>query len=261
MEVNTWIWVSVWVVELGWAARLWQLGLARSYPFLTTYLVFSALHSIASFLVVHVWGQGSLVYGWLWTTTHPVLWTLLFCVVMEGYNHMLSPYQGLRRLGELGTYAALGTVSVVILGMILLDPAGDGTPSVWLRFWMHQQRSVFLALAVVCTSLALVGVYCRLSVPRNVLVLFSVFGLVFVSQAVLSIFRNHFGPAFREIKDLLSAGLYFACVLAGAFTFSLAGENYPERAEDGSSTDAATARVVTRWLEDVNKVLWRVLRS
>ena len=40
MEMNNWIWASVWVVELGWATRLWQLGIARNYPFLTTYLVF-----------------------------------------------------------------------------------------------------------------------------------------------------------------------------------------------------------------------------
>ena len=261
MEMNNWIWVSVWLVDLGWAARLWQLGLTRAYPFLTTYLVFSAVHSIASFLVVRAWGQDSLAYGWLWTTTQPVLWTLLFCVVMEGYNRMLSPYKGLRRLGELGTYGALGAVSVVILGMIILDPVGDGTPAVWLRFWMHQERSVFLALAMVCLLLAFVGVYYRLAVPRNVLVIFSVFGLIFVTQAVLLIFRNHLGTAFREIKDLLSASLHIACVLVGTFTFSLAGEKHPEGAEAGWSADTASARVVTRWLEDVNELLLRVLRS
>ena len=261
MEMNNWIWALVWVVELGWATRLWQLGLARNYPFLTTYLVFSAVHSIASFLAMRAWGQNSPAFGWLWMTTQPVLWTLLFCVVMEGYNCMLSPYKGLRRLGELGTYGALGAVSVVILGMIILDPVGDGTASVGLRFWMHQERSVFLALSVVCALLAFVGVYCRLTVPRNVLLLFSVFGLIFVTQAVLLTFRNHLGPTFRGIKDLLSASLYIACVLAGTFTFSLAGEKHPEGAEAGWSADAATARVVTRWLEDVNQVLLRVLRS
>ena len=261
MEMSTWIWASVWVVELGWATRLWQLGLARHYPFLTTYLVFSAVQSITSFLAILAWGQDSLAFGWLWTTTQPVLWTLLFCVVMEGYNRMLSPYEGLRRLGELGTYGALGAVSVVILGMIMLDPSGDGTASVWLRFWMHQERSVFLALAVVCALLAFVGAYCRLTLSRNVLVLFSVFGLIFVTQAVLATFRNYLGPAFGQMKDLLSGSLYIAFVLAGTFGFSLAGEKYPQGAEAGWSTDGATARVVIRRLQDVNDLLLRVLRS
>ena len=263
MEMDNWIWASVWLAELGWATRLWQLGLARNYPFLTTYLVFSALHSIASFLALHAWGLNSHAFGWLWMTTQPVLWTLLFCVVMEGYNRMLSPYEGLRRLGELGTYGALGAVSVVILGMIILDPVGDGTPSVGLRFWMHQQRSVFLALAVVSALLAFVGAYCRLTLPRNVLVLFSVFGLIFVTQAVLATFRNHLGPAFGEMKNLLSASFYIAFVLVGTFGFSLAGEKCPEGAEEGWSADAATAtaRVVTRRLQDVNELLLRVLRS
>ena len=261
MEMNNWIWASVWVVELGWATRLWQLGIARNYPFLTTYLVFSAAHSSASFLAMRVWGQNSPAFAWLWMTTQPVLWTLLFCVVMEGYNRMLSPYKGLRRLGELGTYGALGAVSVVILGMIILDPVGDGTPAVWSRFWMHQERSVFLALASVCFLLAFIGVYYRLVVPRNILLLFSVFGLIFVTQAVLLIFRNYLEPTFRGIKDLHSASLYIACILGGTFTFSLAGEKHAEDAEAGWGADAATARVVTRWLEDVNEALLRVLRS
>lgn len=260
MEVATWIWASVWLVELGWAARLWQLGLIRKYPFLTTYLVFSIVHSNVSFLAVRAWGQNSLAFGWLWTITQPVLWALLFCVVIEAYEHMLSPYEGLRRLGQLGTYGALGAVAVVILGMILLDQVGDGTPSVWLRFWMHQQRSVFLALTVVCGLLALAGAYFRLSISRNVLVLFGVFGLVFVTQTVLAIFRNHLGPAFGETKDLLSVSLYVAAMLMGTFTFSLAGEKHLERAGAGWGSDA-DARVVTRRLEDVNQVLLRVLRS
>ena len=261
MEMTNWIWASVWAVELGWATRLWQLGLTRAYPFLTTYLVFSSVHSIVGFLVVRAWGQNSPAFAWQWMITQPVLWTLLFCVVMEAYEHMLSPYEGLRRLGELGTYGALGAVAVVILGMIMLDPSGDGTPALWGRFWMHQERSIFLALAVVCALLVFVGAYCRLALSRNVLVLFSVFGLIFVTQAALLTFRNHLGPAFREMKDLLSGSLYIAFVLAGTFGFSLAGEKYSQGAEAGGSTDGATARVVIRRLQEVNELLLRVLRS
>ena len=227
MEVTTWIWALVWLVELGWVTRLWQLGLNRKYPILTTYLLFSAAHSIAAFLAMRTWGQNSVKFGWLWIATQPVLWALLFCVVLEAYQQMLSPYKGLGRLRRFGTYCALGTAALVVLGMNMLDPAGNGKDPVWLGFWMRQQRGVFLALTVVCTFFALVGAYCRLTVPRNVLVLFSVFGLIFLTQAVLSIFRNHFGPAFRETKDFVSASLYIASVLAGTFTFSVAGENRP----------------------------------
>ncbi len=99
MEISGWIWATVWAVELGWAARLWQLGLVRGSPFLTSYLIFAAVHSIANFAACHAWGQNSVASGWLWTAAQPVLWMMLFCVVIEACNHILKGYEGLQRLG------------------------------------------------------------------------------------------------------------------------------------------------------------------
>ncbi len=150
MEISDWIWAPVGVVELGWAARLWRLGLARSYPFLTSYLVFSAVHSAVSFAAYNTWGRNSAAYGQLWAVTQPVLWVMLFCVVIEAYNHMLRGYEGLQRLGQWGSHIVLGTVALIVLAMVVLDPPVDGAVSPWGIFWVHQERSVYLGLTAIC---------------------------------------------------------------------------------------------------------------
>lgn len=237
MEITTWIWFSVWAVELAWVVRLWHLGLVRTYPNLTTYLAVSALHSIASFIAVSTWGQDSVTYSWLWIISRPALWTLLFCLVIESYKRMFSQYEGLRRLGELGEYAALAAVAVVVVGMILIDPVGDSSPEPWLFFWFRQERSAYFGLTLVCLLLASVRVYWQLAVPRNVLIVFTVFGLMFATHAALLTLQDHLGTSFREIKHVLAPCLYMGCLLLGGFTFSAAGEVRPKEAERDSGIE------------------------
>ena len=262
MEIADWIWAAVRAVELGWAARLWQLGLVRGYPFLTSYLIFAAVHSIASFAAYHAWGQNSVAYGWLWTVTQPVLWVMLFCVVIEAYNHMLKGYEGLQRLGQLGLNVALGTVALIVLVMVVLDPPVDGANSSWGIFWIRQERSVYLALTAICLLLVSVGAYYGLVVSRNVATVFAVFGLFFLSQAGLLVFRDHLGAQFRTIRYTLVPILYIVWVLAGACAFTRVGEERPDEETEARWGDAScTAGHLARQLESVNQLLLRVLRS
>ena len=261
MEITTWIWSSVWAVELAWVVRLWHLGLVRSYPCLTTYLAVSALHSIASFIAVSTWGQYSVAYAWLWTISRPVLWTLLFCVLIEAYKRMFSQYDGLRRLGELGEYAAFAAVAVVVVAMILIDPVSDSTLEPVRMFWLRQERSAYIGLTLVCLLLASVRVYWQLAVPRNVLILFTVFGLMFATHAALFILQDHFWTSFKDIKHVLAPSLYMGCLLLGILTFSEAGEAHPKEAERESGSDAATVELITGRLESFNQLLLKVLRS
>jgi len=262
MEISDWIWAAVGAVELAWAARLWQLVLVRSYPFLTSYLVFSAVHSIVSFATYNAWGQYSVAYGRFWIITQPILWVMLFCVVIEAYNHMLKGYEGLQRLGQWGSHIALGTVALIVLAMIVLDPPVDGASSPWAIFWIRQERSVYLALTVICLVLVSVGAYYGLVVSRNVATVFAVFGLLFLSHAGLSVFRDHLGAEFRLIKYTVAPILYILWVIAGAFAFTRIGE---ERLADETAAawgDASgTTGQLTRQLESVNQLLLRVLRS
>ena len=57
MGIADWVWATAWVGELGWAVRPWQLGLVRGYPFLTSCVIFAAVHSAASFAACHAFGS------------------------------------------------------------------------------------------------------------------------------------------------------------------------------------------------------------
>jgi hypothetical protein len=262
MGISDWIWAAVGAVELAWAARLWQLGLVRGYPFLTSYLVFSAVHSIVSFATYNAWGQNSAAYGWLWTVTQPVLWVFLFCVVIEAYNHMLKGYEGLQRLGQWGSNIALGTVALIVLVMVVLDPPVAGANSPWGIFWIRQERSVYIALTTICLVLVSVGAYYGLVVSRNVATVFAVFGFFFLSHAGLAVFRDHLGAEFRMIRYTVAPILYILWVIAGAFAFTRIGEERPSDETAAAWGDAAgTTGHLTRQLESVNQLLLRVLRS
>ena len=262
MDFADWIWAAVGAVELGWAARLWQLGLVRTYPFLTSYLVFSAVHSIVSFATYHAWGLYSAAYGWFWAVTQPALWVLLFCVVIEAFNHMLKGYEGLQKLGQLGSNLALGTLALVVLAMVVLDPPVDGASSPWGIFWIRQERSVYLGLTAICLLLVSVGAYYGLVVSRNVATVFAVFGLFFLRHAGLLVFRDHLGAEFFTFKHTLGPILYIAWVVAGTFAFTRIGEERPLEETVAQRGDASgTAGHLARQLESVNQLLLRVLRS
>ena len=262
MEISDWIWAAVGVVELGWAARLWRLGLARSYPFLTSYLVFSAVHSAVSFAAYNTWGRNSAAYGQLWAVTQPVLWVMLFCVVIEAYNHMLRGYEGLQRLGQWGSHIALGTVALIVLAMVVLDPPVDGAISPWGIFWVHQERSVYLGLTAICLVLVSVGAYYGLVISRNIATVFAVFGLFFLSQAGLLVFRDHLGAEFYRIRHTVTPILYIMWVIAGAVAFTRVGEERPADETSAAWGGASgTTGHLTQQLESVNQLLLRVLRS
>ncbi len=45
----TFVFVAIWALQLAWAGRIWQLGFARRYPVLVTYLVLSTVVGAGTF--------------------------------------------------------------------------------------------------------------------------------------------------------------------------------------------------------------------
>jgi hypothetical protein len=182
--------------------------------------------------------------------------TLFFLVILQVYQRLVEHYEGFRRLGQMVLYAALFLASAIVLGSIFLDPSTD------LRtlpgFWIVEERSVYFALTAV--SLAVVGfaVVFRLVPSRNVLILFVVFGILFIGQASVWTFRNFLGWDFRGARVLVTSVLYFFCLLGGTVTFSRAGESVGQQAPE--SPAEGSRRGVARRLEEINQALLDVFR-
>ena len=96
--------VVIWTLQLVWVGRIWNLGFARHYPILLTYLVLSTVLGVGMFILGRIYEMASqspdgVVYYWAWVATRPLYWTLLFCVLVEVHNRTLERFHGFQRLG------------------------------------------------------------------------------------------------------------------------------------------------------------------
>ncbi len=261
MTVSVGIWIALGIVETLWLIRLWRLGLVRVYPYLSVCLGVSAILTLGGLAAYLTLGRMSIVYGWLWVATQPILWTLRCCVIAEAYDHMLRGYKGLRKLARLGANTALVAAGVIVLGMIFVDAAGSSYADPWRAFWLQQEKSAYLALTAACMLFVFSGVYCRLRISRNVLVIFSVFGFLFLSKAALLVFHNHLGAAFGDWKNLLAPTLSIAALAVGTVGVTREEDHEADDSVALAGTGSAQTTMAARQLAAANDSLLKVLRS
>jgi hypothetical protein len=182
---------------------------------------------------------------------------LSFLVLLQVYQRLVESYAGFQKLGQVVLYVAVGGASAVMLGSIFLGPGGNLQDLAF--FWILEERGVHLALT--CVTLALLGfaVFFRLLPPRNVVILFAVFGLLFTGQTFAWALRDFFGWDFRGSRLLVSSTVYCICFLVGAVTFSRVGEQVGYLAHTtlpgGGNGSGGSSR-----LEEINEALLNVFR-
>lgn len=256
-QIQGFFWAAIPVVCALWAVRLWRLGLAAQYPLLLAFLVGEALLNISGFLVYRLAGVRSHFYIWFWPISRVISSTLFLLVMLQVYQRLIERYEGFRKLGQIVLHASVGLASVIVLGSIFLDPNTD------LRtlpgFWIVEERSVYLALTALALVLLGFAAFFRLVPPRNVLILFAVFGLLFAGQAMVWALRSFLGWNFRGSRVLVSSVLYFTCLLCGAVTFSPVGESDVYSADPDSPSEGNRGKV-SRRLEEINQALLNVFR-
>jgi hypothetical protein len=253
------LWVALPGLCALWAFRLWRLGLATRYPLLTAYLAGEILLDISGYLIVRFVGPGSQLYGYFWPASRLLTSTLFFLVLLEVYRHLVEGYAGLQKLGQLVLYAAVALAGAIVLGSTFLDPSAD-LQSLW-GFWAAEERSVYLALTAVSLVLLAFAVFFQLALSRNVVILFAVFNLMFIGQALLWTLQNFLanlakshGADYSAIRPLAGACWYVLCVLGGTILFSAAGEH---RRYWLARTGASGAG---RRVEELNRTLLNVFR-
>ena len=258
------VFVVIWTLQLVWVGRIWNLGFARRYPVLLTYLALSTVLGAGMFILGSVYVMPSespdgVVYYWAWVATKPLYWTLLFCVLVEVHNRTLEKFRGFQRLGHLFISVSLGLVGCLFLVMTLIGPARASIR----RFLESQQLSVFLALTLFSTLLILFAAYFRLDVPENSRV---IYGVIAISVASATIFRALGDMGLLEQIASIGATrinslIYLGCLTVGVLRFSAAGEGRREVLDSPITVGADIGRDVTQGLEGLNQQLARILRS
>lgn len=197
-------------------------------------------------------------YAWYWLLSRLLGVTLLLCVVIEVYQRLVSGYPGFRRLGQAVLYLSLAAAAVFVLGLLVMDSPEN------LRtmrdLFVVRERSFYTALAILAVLLAGFAAYFHLRPPRNVLILFGVFGTCFVLQAFLWTLRNFLGVSFRPVRDVAAAVVFLVCVSFGAVAFSAEDDGRPAPA-DGQGARARNDSDVSHRLRSLNKSLLGIHRS
>ena len=253
-------WLLATVVQALWVFRIWRLGLTRRYPVLFSFLLSTLAFSLISVLLIQFNVQTSAgvnrpLYSWFWVVTQPIMWTLSFCVIVEMYNRILVDFAGLRRLGQLTMYLASGAVATLLLSMIFLETSLQ----TWRRFWFYHEGTVYVGLTLLCLLLVSFALFFHLKTPRNVRILFGVFGLIFATQAFMRMLGSEWGDDYVRLRDLAVPIISVVCLGVGAFAFSKAGERDGEMAVPKLDPGAETA--MATGLQGFNDVLLKVLRS
>ena len=269
-QVLEYSWWAACLLQAGWAARLWRLGLARRYPSLLTFLVFVTVSSLAGyFLFTYPQIRFSLglrdlspqVYSWFFVISQPITWALYLCVLIEVFNRAVAGYGGLQKLSRLATYGIAVGVGVLVLGIVILDSTGN--LPVWRLIgpWNRAERGIYLGLTTFCLALAAFIAYFPLSVPKNVRVVFAVFGLYFAGQVCLDALHAQLGRSFNEVRNNVTFFFYIPCLLGGLLAFSRAGEEAPASAGPRWRLDERQGAMLTARLRSFNETLVRVIRS
>lgn len=252
------------LLALFWAVRIWRLRLVRRYPILFAYLVVAtAFDLIGQWLygsALRIWGQKA--YNLYWVLTTPLFWALWFGIVFEVYGHMIEHYAGVRKLSRIVLYGVLGGTALAVLLLFYVNPYSIPDLNRWKSMWLKQEQGVYLAMAALVFALVMFKRVFGLSVPRNVQLIFTTFGLYFAGFAALMVIRTFIGPEFRPIRDLLSMLLYAACLGGGAFLFSRGGEG-ATMAESlaGRRPNPEMAARAAQQLQSFNERLVRVLNA
>ena len=255
-------WTVTLLLQATWAIRIWRANHRRQYPAVFAYLVFS---TISGALTLSFWftkwsiGEyhasllGHLVF-------RPITWVLFFAVVHEMYNALAERYVGLRRVGQLVLYGALGSVGAFILLVALTEPYSATELNRYYRLWLIQEQSVYLGTALAVMGIIVVGRFFALPMSRNLRTMLGTLGIYFVGMGGMIVARSYLGSGWNFVLDAGGLGLYCVCLAIGTFCYSAAGEKV---AADPRLTDSAehleTLSLATRRLEEVNMQLVRVL--
>jgi hypothetical protein len=182
-------------------------------------------------------------------------------IVFEVYNRMIEHYAGVRKLGRIVLYAALGGMAGVVLVLLYVDPYSIPDLNRWKSLWLKEEQGVHLAMAALVFALLMFKRAFSLSVPKNVQLIFTTFGLYFAGFAALMVIRNFVGPEFRPIRDIAGMVLYGGCLAAGVLLFSRAGEGNEEVPSLNGQQRPEMAARAAQQLQSFNERLVRVLNA
>ncbi|MEZ5397036.1 MAG: hypothetical protein R2724_30255 [Bryobacterales bacterium] len=132
------------LLQAVWAYRIWTAGHSKLYPAVFAYLVFS---SVSGALTLAFWVSQITVGPYLLSLYghflfRPITWVLLLAVTHDMFQDPRERVRGLRRLGQLVLYGALGSVGAFLLVVIVANPQAPNELNYYYKLWLIQEQSI-----------------------------------------------------------------------------------------------------------------------
>lgn len=255
-------WLVTILLQGLWAWRIWRAGHRKRYPAVFAYLVFG---SASGAITLGLWVSQIIVGPYLLSLYvhflfRPITWVLLFAATHEMFRVLAKEYVGLRRLGQLVLYGALGSVGAFLLAVIVANPEAQNELNHYYRLWLIQEQSIYLATALAVITIIVVGRFFSLPMSRNLRVMLGSLGIYFVCMGAFIVSRVFLGSSWNHVLDWAGLGTYCVCLLIGVLAYSPAGDRV---AEDPRLTQRQrhleALGQAHRRLEEVNMHLVRAL--
>ena len=185
-----------WLVPVALQAvllmRLIYLGLRQRYP---AFAILQVVSMVQGLLLFSFRGM-PVAYGWFYTSGHALLSIIYFAVLAELFSQVLKEYPGIANLGR--TLVGFSLPISLAVSVALAYPAwGRGWSwSSGLSIFYWSQRTVLVSVCLFLASLAILLFWYPIRVPRNTVVYFLGYGLLFAIKAAILVALNEFGTQY-----------------------------------------------------------------
>ncbi len=201
-------------------ARLAWTGLFRKYPNLFAYICFQVLRPV----VLSFFPLRSIAYGNIFFASQPILWILMFLVLLELFQQALDDKPGIASFSRKFVMGAMGIAAAISVCTLFFN-LQDSTPRyIILESFLLVDRVVHLALLLFLLLLIAFLGYFPVLLHRNARVHVAVLSFYFLAKTVVLLFRTIAGVEVAYQANFAGRLIMIGCLATWCVLLSKAGE-------------------------------------
>lgn len=195
-------------------ARLIYLRLARTFPAILAYVIFTASLNFA----YAVMERSTKPYFWTYVVIGPFEGVFSILVVRELITLMFGDYPGIRTVGRWAMYVGIAGSGVATLVLTKYFWSAGATRRRWGIFYIQvEQRSVIFTLAVIIAAILFVLSKFPLRLDRSTFVSCISFSILFLSEAARLFIDATVRAVHNDLVDWSESVVIALCLGSWAF--------------------------------------------
>lgn len=237
------------------AVRLVSTGLARTYRWLTAFLIFEALR----IAVVGAIPRNRSVYAIVYFASEPLYWLLCALMTLEVFQAAFRQQPGIATASRRAIAVCVGVSVAFAVGTMAFNVQQHNSPYVLLENYLTLERVITSSLLFFVILLIAMLAWFPVPLTRNAMAHSAIFAFFFGSLTTLLLLRNIYGPWFATFVNALLPAVTISCVLLWGFLLTAEGEKTSVRS--GYRRNTADEERLIRQLETLNQTLMGAARK